>query len=185
MLPLPLKDGTQLFMRPIEPRDEGRLRRFHERLSERSVYLRYFSPLTLAQRTAHGRLAQICHPDPSRDSVWVVEDGTNGPERRIVAVARLGLDAARREGEFALLVADEWQGRGLGRKLLEWLVQQGRERGLERIVGHVLPENREMLHLCRKARFNVLPEPRGGEVVVELRLGPPINPGKPPATRSR
>lgn len=185
MPPLILKDGAQLLLRPIGPKDERQLRHFHAGLSPHSVYLRYFTPLTLAQRTAHQRLEQICHPDPARDLVWVAMDGGAGLAGKIVAVARLGLDAAKKEAEFALLVADGWQGRGLGRLLLDWLIRQGGERGLERIVGHILPDNREMLHLCRKARFTLIPEPAGGEVRAELRLQPPLSRDTPPAARSR
>lgn len=185
MQSLILKDGAHLALRPIEPRDEGSLRRFHAGLSPRSVYFRYFTPLTLAQRASHQRLGHICHPDPARDLVWVALDGGHGSARRIVAIARLGMDAARKEAEFALLVADPWQGRGLGAQLLEWLVRQGAGLGLRRIVGTILPDNREMLHLCRKARFNLIPEPVGGEIRVELRFPAPLNPDTPPEARSR
>ncbi len=84
-----MKDGEPVMIRPIRPEDEPMMIEFHKKLSERSVYLRYFQPLKLTQRTAHERLTRICFIDYDREMALVVErkkpDGT--PE--IIAVGRL------------------------------------------------------------------------------------------------
>ncbi len=59
------------------------------------------------------------------------------------------------EGEFAILISDAWQGLGLGTELLKRVVQVGREEKLQRIIGHILPENHVMNHVCQKVGFKV------------------------------
>ena len=77
-----MKDGKKVTIRPIRPEDEPLMVKFHEGLSERSVYLRYFSPLKLQQRVAHSRLIRICFNDYDREIALVAEhkDG-NGQVR--------------------------------------------------------------------------------------------------------
>lgn|SRR5262249_18854292 len=73
MVPAPAtwRVGSQILLRPICPTDEPMMTRFHESLSDRSVYMRYFASLSLCMRTAHDRLSRICHPDPDREIVVV------------------------------------------------------------------------------------------------------------------
>ncbi|MFI5184805.1 MAG: acetate--CoA ligase family protein, partial [Vicinamibacteria bacterium] len=101
-----LKDGTSVVIRPIAPEDEPLLVQFHERLSDRTVYLRYLAHLQLGQRISHQRLARICFIDYDREIVLVAEKADNGGERSILGVARLNRAPAGEEAEFALLVAD-------------------------------------------------------------------------------
>src|SRR4029453_1350540 len=114
-------------------------------LSDRSVYLRYFAPLKLDQRGAHERLSRICFIDYAREMVLVVErrdPQTN--EAEILGVGRLSKLHGANEAEFALTVADRWQGHGLGTQLLKLLVQIGRDEKLERITATMLFDNHEM-----------------------------------------
>ncbi len=145
-------DGATLRIRPIRPEDEPLMAAFHATLSERSVYLRYLHPVPLGQRTAHERLARICFVDYDRDMVLVAErPDANG--REILGVGRLSRLHGRPEAEFALLVSDRFQGRGLGTELLRRLIAIGREEGLERIVGYISAENQTMLRLAREVGF--------------------------------
>ncbi len=102
------KDGTPIVIRPIRPEDEPLMVRFHESLSERSVYMRYFYALNLDRRTAHERLTRICFIDYDREMALVAEarnPETGEPE--ILGVARLSRDhAVPDEAEFALLIND-------------------------------------------------------------------------------
>jgi acetyltransferase len=88
--------------------------------------------------------------DPARHVALVVQ--REGGDEAIVADARYVRDASD-DGvaEFAIAVADEWQGRGLGRALLARLVDQARRQGLRRLLGDVLHENRRMMALVREA----------------------------------
>ena len=130
--------------------------KFHQTLSEQSVYQRYFSVLKLSQRTAHERLTRICFNDYDREIALVAEHKeTPAAEPRILGVGRLSKLHGVNEGEFAILVSDAWQGQGLGAELLRRVVQVGREEKLQRLVGHILPENHAMSHVCQKVGFKV------------------------------
>src|SRR5687768_7522016 len=83
-------DDTPVTIRPIRPEDEPLMVAFHQGLSERSVYYRYFSPLRLEQRVAHERLARICFSDYDQDLVLIVErEDTRSKQHEILGVARL------------------------------------------------------------------------------------------------
>jgi len=73
----------------------------------------------------------------------------------LIGVARYVLEAQGRACEFALVIADAWQGRGIGRRMMEMLIAIARERGLERIYGDVLSTNQPMLAFCRKLGFTL------------------------------
>ena len=109
-------------------------------------------------RVSHERLTRICFNDYDRELALVGDyrDPETG-ERKILGVGRLSKvrGGAGDEAEFALLVSDQFQGRGLGTELLRRLVQVGRDEGLARIVGDVLPENLEMLRVCEKLGFRL------------------------------
>jgi len=165
-----LNDGTPITMRPIRPEDEPLIVAFHQTLSEESVYLRYFYPLGLSQRVAHERLIRICFTDYDREIALVAErhDPASGAHE-IIAVGRLiklhGSDAA----EFALLISDRFQRRGLGTELLRRVLDVGRAEKIRRIVAEILPENTGMLHICQRLGFNLkrsIDEP----VKVEIEL---------------
>jgi acetyltransferase len=167
-----LPDGTPVVLRPIRPEDEPMLVKFHESLSEQSVYYRYFSALKLPQRIAHERLIRICFNDFDREIVLVIErkNHTNG-DREILGVARLSKNHGLNEAEFSLVVADQWQNRGAGKQLLEELIQIGRDEHLARILAFILPENHAMQHLCRKLGFELQYDEEGGQWKARLQLG--------------
>ncbi len=154
--PWRLRDGVSVTVRPIRPEDEPLMVRFHETLSERSVYLRYFTPLKLDHRIAHERLSRICFIDYDREMVLVVEHRNKTTlEADILGVGRLSKCRDANEAEFALTVSDPWQGRGLGTQLLNLLIQIGREEKLERITATILADNHEMQRVARKLGFTV------------------------------
>src|SRR6266567_2206479 len=134
-----MKDGTEIVIRPISPEDEPLMIGFHGVLSDRTVYLRYFCSLSLAARTAHERLVRICFADPERETVLVATDTDKSTgEQNIVAVARLNKLLPKNEAEVAILVSDEYQGRGLGGQLLRRLVQVAHAQKLDRIFAEML-----------------------------------------------
>jgi len=165
-------DGTSFTVRPIRPEDEPLMVRFHQALSEETVYARYFRYLALNQRTAHERLTRICFIDYDREMALVAEhaDPETG-EPAIVGVGRLSKGRALPEAEFAILVADRWQHHGIGTELLERLVRIGREEGLERIWAEILAGNRGMRRASERIGFRIRPVPDDPSVVVaELDL---------------
>ena len=127
-----MKDGNQVTIRPIRPEDEPLMAKFHETLSDRSVYLRYFCSLSLSRRVAHERLLRICFGDYDREMALVAEltDPATG-ERRIVGVGRMNKLHSRNEAEVAALVSDQYQRQGLGHELLRRVVQIARDEKIE------------------------------------------------------
>lgn len=171
VLPWKLRDGTPVTIRPIRPEDEPMMVKFHQTLSERSVYLRYFTPLKLDQRVAHARLSRICFVDYDREMVLIVE--RHNPETsvaEIIGVGRLSTLHHSREAEFALTVSDQSQHQGLGTKLLNLLVQIGREAKLERITATMLADNLDMQRVAQKAGFTVRHADDATEFHAELIL---------------
>jgi len=145
--------------------------KFHETLSERSVYFRYFHAMRLNQRIAHERLTRICFIDYSREIALVVvrKDQITG-EQEILAVGRLIKVPGINDGEFALLVSDNWHHCGLGTELLKRLVDIGREEKLARIYGDILPENQDMLGVCDKLGFQRHYSAEKGVITAEIEL---------------
>ena len=170
-----LPDGTGLRVRPIRPEDEPRLARFHAGLSDRSVYQRYFRPIPLAQRVRHARLSRLCFADFRTEIPLVVVRGAGRADEEILAVGRLHRDPGRPEAEFALVVADAWQRRGVGDQLLARLEEAARAAGCTRLTGTLLAENLPMQRLCHRRGFTLHPGV-GGEVTAERTLGPAAPP---------
>jgi acetyltransferase len=166
-----LKNKKRVVIRPIRPEDEPLMVKFHQTLSEQSVYQRYFSVLKLSQRTAHERLTRICFNDYDREIALVAEHKeTPAAEACILGVGRLSKLHGVNEAEFAIVVSDAWHGLGLGAELLKRVVQVGRDEKLQRIVGHILPDNHAMSHLCQKVGFKVGQEGDHGDLLAEYTL---------------
>jgi acetyltransferase len=166
-----LPNKTHVTLRPIRPEDEPVIAKFHETLSEQSVYYRYFAALKLPQRIAHERLMRICFNDYDREIALVVDyKKPNASDHEILGVGRLSKVHGTNEAEFALLVSDPWQKQGLGTELLKLLVQVGRSEKLDRIIGYILLENRAMQHLCQKAGFELVHDAQGGEYKAVIQL---------------
>ena len=165
------RDGMPVTIRPIRPEDEPLMVRFHQALSDESVHARYFSLLKLGERIAHERLARVCFIDYDRVMALVAEhtDPASGvPE--IVAVGRLIKAHGVKDAEFALLVADGWQRRGLGGELLRRLVGVGRGEGLVRISGEILASNAGMLRVSQRVGFTLRRDPQTSTIEATLSL---------------
>ncbi|HWX20566.1 MAG TPA: bifunctional acetate--CoA ligase family protein/GNAT family N-acetyltransferase [Candidatus Binatia bacterium] len=156
VIPWKLKSGAHITIRPIQPEDEPLLVRFHETLSEESVYYRYFSQLKLDQRIAHERLTRMCFNDYDREIALVAEfKDPKTKHNEILGVGRLSKARGLNEAEFALIISDRWQGQGLGTELLKRLVHIGRDEKLDRITANILAENHAMHHVSRKVGFKL------------------------------
>jgi acetyltransferase len=151
-----MKDGTEVLIRPIRPEDEPMMVKFHATLSERSVYLRYFHLMNLSQRVAHERLTRICFIDYDREMALVAErrNPTNGGSE-ILGVARLTRVLASNDAEVAVLISDQFHGRGLGKELLGRLVIVGGDEKLSSLKADILPDNRDVMRICEKLGFTL------------------------------
>lgn len=167
--PATLRDGTKILTRPIRPEDEPLVVDLHRRLSQQSVRLRYFQPLPLGTRTAHERLTRVCFNDYDRELALVAlpESGA-----QIAGIGRLTKLRWRPVGEFAILISDEWQRRGLGTLFLERLVHIARREKLERLRAEMLQENVAMQRISSKLGFRLESMGGGGVVRATLDLVP-------------
>jgi acetyltransferase len=152
-----LRDGAQVTIRPIRPEDEPLMVKFHESLSEQSVYMRYFHMLNLSYRTAHERLTRICFIDYDREMALVAErNDPDTKEKEIMGVARLSRrNGFADEAEVSVLVSDGFQRRGLGTLLLSKLLTVGRAEGLRRMSADILFENYPMQRISRDLGFHL------------------------------
>ncbi len=162
-----LRDGTCVTIRPIGPQDEAREQAFVRALSPESRYFRFMNTL---RELSPGMLERFTHPDPQREIALVAVTGAE-PDLRQVGVARCVIADDGVGGEFAIVVADAMQGKGLGWCLMQELLAAGRARGMQRMEGLVLASNHPMLQLMQALGFSIdaLPEdPRMRRVVKQL-----------------
>ena len=149
-----MKDGREVVIRPIRAEDEPLMFHFHEMLSDRSVYLRYLSPMLLSDRVTHERLSRVCHCDYAREIALVVE-GDDGDRRAIFAVGRLSkFRGDDEDARMSLLVSDKFQGQGIGVELIRRLIVAAKHEKIRRIIAVMSKENEAMQKLCRKAGFS-------------------------------
>ncbi len=165
-----MKDGTPVVIRPIRPEDEPAMVVFHQKLSERSVYLRFFQPLKLTQRTSHERLTRACFIDYNREMALVVEGTNAAGEPEILAVGRMSKLHGREEAELAAVATDSAQHKGLGTELYRRLVQLARDEKLTKVVSNMLPENREMRAMCTRLGFQMFSSLEDNMIRAELEL---------------
>ncbi|HLJ40646.1 MAG TPA: bifunctional acetate--CoA ligase family protein/GNAT family N-acetyltransferase [Candidatus Acidoferrales bacterium] len=151
-----MKNGEEVIIRPIRPEDEPLMVKFHETLSEKSVYLRYFHMENLSARIAHDRLIRKCFIDYDEEMALVAD--RTAPDighHEILGVGRLSKSRGAKEGEVAVLVSDRYQNLGLGTEFIRRLIQFGRDEGLQEIVANVLPENVAMQALTNRFGFKI------------------------------
>ncbi len=166
-----LKDGTPLVIRPIRPEDEPMMVKFHETLSDRSVYLRYLHTMKLSQRVAHDRLTRICFIDYDREIALVVEHHNRETgEKEILGVGRLQKLPGTNQAEFAAIVSDAWQGHGIGPELVNRLIKIAREEKLDKIRADVLADNSVMQRILSKSGFKMHREIGDPTIEAEFQL---------------
>jgi acetyltransferase len=152
-----LKDGRDITIRPIRPEDEPLMAEFHRTLSDRTVYLRYFSSLSLSTRISHERLLRICFGDYEREMVLVAEhrDPDTG-KFEILGVGRLNkLRGHNSEAEVAVMVSDACRRQGLGLKLLRRVIDVARDEKLTRVSSETTGDNLPMQLIAKKLGFRL------------------------------
>ncbi len=169
-----MKDGSPVTIRPIRPEDEPQVAKFHETLSDRSVYQRYLHMLKLSQRVAHERLTRICFIDYDREMALVAEAKDASGECRIIAVGRLKKTHGANEAEFALIISDEFQNRGLGAELLRRLIEVAKDEKMNRVTADILPDNFVMQRICEKVGFGLKRSADDPVVKATLELAVPV-----------
>ncbi|MDC7700816.1 bifunctional acetate--CoA ligase family protein/GNAT family N-acetyltransferase [Vogesella indigofera] len=150
-----LKDGTTVMIRPVRPEDAQMQQEFVRNLSEESRYNRYMSSIKQLSQSMLVRFTQL---DYDREMALAMVRQTDDGEEQL-AVARYITDPDNESCEFALEVADSWQGKGIGVTLMQALFDAAREQGLKTMVGEVLAGNKGMLKLMARLGFVVTTHP--------------------------
>ncbi len=144
-----IRDGTRIFFRPIKPSDEPLMRKLFYSFSEESIYYRFFSVL---KDMTYEQLQHYVNVDYEEKMAIVAIAKEKGSER-LVAVGRYALTPASNMAEFAVIVQDSWQNRGIGTFLLEYLVQIAKKRGIRGFTAEVMTDNTRMLHVLEKSGY--------------------------------
>jgi acetyltransferase len=163
--PFTLTNGDGVLLRPIRPEDEPLEYEMLATLSPETVRGRFFQSI---KNISHEELTRFCNIDYEREMAFVAEL-RQGTGRRIIGVSRIIMESDLGAGEFAVLVHDDYQNKGLGYELLDMLVGVAEERRLRKIYGVVLSDNSRMLNMCQKSGF-ILGSSREGLTRVELIL---------------
>ena len=162
--PVVLHDGTVVDLEPMHPGDEARLDRFHHTLSRETTQRRFFA---VHPQLSDQELHWFTHVDHRhREAMVAVHDN------EIVGVGRLDrLDNGDEDAEVAFVVADAWQGRGLGSALFARLAQRARELGVRRFVADTFFDNRRMLAVFRHSKLARTETIDGNVIHLTLVLG--------------
>ena len=164
------KDGTRIDVRAVRPEDAELERDFVASLSEQTRYFRFFYRLHQLTPAMLARFTQVDY-DREMALLALTKDPASPTGHKIVGVARYIANYDGESAEFAVVVTDTWQGRGIGRMLMERLIVCAKRRGLMRLEGVVLRANRGMLKFSEQLGFEVredTEEPEQVTVVLPL-----------------
>ena len=142
-----LKNGAEVVLRPVKAEDEDHYNEMIKSLSPESMRFRFFQ---VFKEMPHERLARYCNLDYDRQIAIVAELEST---KQIIGAGRVIAEPNCKSGEFAVIVADQWQGLGLGSKFMDYIVEVARDMQLEKIFAYVLPNNHKMIKLSEKKGF--------------------------------
>ncbi|MCK9283986.1 MAG: GNAT family N-acetyltransferase [Rhodocyclaceae bacterium] len=145
------RDGTRVAIRPIRPEDAQLSRAFVDGLSPESRYFRFMNAIRELSSAQLIRLTQI---DYDREMAFIAIEGEDGAAKEVGAV-RYAINPDGESCEFAIVVADDWQGKGLARRLMELLIQAAQKKGLQYMTGEFLAENSRMLKFVASLGFEL------------------------------
>ncbi len=151
-----MKNGQSVTVRPIRAEDEPSMVKFHETLTDQTVYQRFFQRLKLSTRTAHDRLSRACFIDYDREIALLAE--YRDPEtkhRKIIAIATLLKLPFGNKGEVAVMISDGYHGQGLGKELIARLVEVARDEGLHRVTATTMMSNQGMCAIFERLGFRL------------------------------
>ena len=164
-----LADGSEITIRPIQPDDAGIEQAFVQQLSPESKRRRFLAAIRELTPRA---IERFTRPEYPQEQALIATISDMGEEKEI-GVARYAGDLDSAKAEFAIVIADDWQGKGLGPRLMRELFDAAAEAGMRHIEGVVLRDNRHMLQMVRDLGFHVQGHPEEPElayVCVDLPL---------------
>jgi len=161
-----LKDGTEVFIRPIRPTDEPQMRELFYSFSKDTVFYRFFSYL---KAMPHDKLAKFVNVDYETEMAIVACLKHSG-EERIIGSARYYVDRSTGLAEYAIEVQDEWQNRGAGNALFEHLIRIAKMKGLKGLVGYVLDTNTRAYRLMMRTGLPIETKWEDGVYTLTMRF---------------
>src|SRR5919106_2643118 len=160
-----LPSGVEIAFRVVRPEDAPALQRLHARCSERTIYLRFFGPM----KELSDEQARYFASTNGVDHLGLVALDPQDPEE-IIAVVRYARKPGDERAEYAALVEDGWQGRGIGAALTRWLIDEARGNGVGSFYALVKGENKRMLNVLRHLDLPEQERVEHGEKMVEIGL---------------
>ncbi|MCF8077082.1 MAG: GNAT family N-acetyltransferase [Desulfotignum sp.] len=160
------RDNERIFMRPVRPGDAQQMIDLFSDLSPETIFMRFFSPLKRISRPMLARLSQI---DYDREIALCAFAG-DGAARKLIGVARIIFMPDGKTGEFAVVVADDWHGKGIGSVLLKQAMISAKKYGLSMVSGLVLTNNAPMVAMGQKIGFSVARDPDSAEYRLTIEL---------------
>jgi acetyltransferase len=157
VIPWRASDGTEVTLRPIRPEDEPLEHEMLSSLSETTLKQRFFQVI---RNISHDMLVRFCNIDYEREMA-IVAEVREGEKRKLAGIGRLLIESDMKNAEFAAVVRDDYQGKGLGYKLMDVLIGIAQDKNLESIYGIVLSDNARMLKATRKLGFTAQDMPDG------------------------
>lgn len=145
-----LSTGEEIMLRPIKPEDEPLLLDMLEKVSDESLYMRFFG---FIPKITHNWMTRYTNIDYDREMA-IIAEYNDGKKTHIIGVVRIIEDAWRESAEYSVLIADKWQGKGLGNMLTDYIMEIARERDLKKMVASVLASNEPMIHMFKKRGFD-------------------------------
>jgi len=146
-----LKNGQEVLLRPIKPEDEPMWLEMFQSLSEESIRYRFFQML---KDTPHEVRVRYCNIDYDRETAIVAETIEKG-KKKLLGVGRLSIEADGKNGEIAFIVSDYYQGLGLGTKMVDYVLDLAKEKGIQSVYAIMLPDNYRALSLTKKMGFKI------------------------------
>jgi acetyltransferase len=146
-----LKDGAAVTLRPIKPEDEPL---WHDLLAGCSTQSRWFRFNYLFKQTTHDMASRYCYIDYDRELAIVAEVEEEG-QRKLVGIGRLVADVDHQAAEYAVIVVDRWQGRGLGGLLTDYCLELAKQWGVKQVVAEISKDNSRMLATFRNRGFQI------------------------------
>lgn len=152
-----LRDGRTVLLRSIKPEDEPLWLEMFRNFSNESIRYRFFRAI---KETSQDMRVKYCNIDYDRE-IAIIAELTEDGERKMIGVVRVPIEPDGKNGELALIVADPWQGLGLGSKLAEYMIEICKDKGLETLYGLILSDNTRAIRLVRKMGFKIEHADRG------------------------
>jgi acetyltransferase len=164
--PWECKDGRSVLLRPIRPEDEPLERELiADNLSDESMRFRFYHVI---REMSHGMLTRFCNVDYEREIAIIAEYTSNG-RRRNVGEGRVVIQPNGETGEFAIVVAEDFQGTGLGLKLSDTLIGIATDRGLRSVYGSISNDNKKIIGLAKRLGFTIERlSPEESKITLEL-----------------